>query len=179
MALPVNGGRGHKCRADRHPPLRPWRPLPDSAFAARDIAEKSLPPADIAPTGKAELLKIVGKRDDTQITPTTWTFYFFDKSAAGHARIVTVSDGKVMKSGEDLVDFASPYSDAAVLPEDKIAEGFHATFCKSPKALIPGVTVTSSEFTLMQQKNSVPMWRVTLWTQNTKGEEHKLGDVTF
>jgi hypothetical protein len=31
----------------------------------------------------------------------------------------------------------------------------------------------------MQQKNSVPMWKVTLWTRNANGEEHKLGDVTL
>ncbi len=152
--------------------------LPDSAFAARDIAEKTLPPGDIAPTGKAELLKIVGDRDPTQITPTTWKFYFFDKNAAGHARIVTVNNGQVTKSGDDLVDFASPYDDSAILPEDQIQKD-STDALQIAEGLIPGVTVTSSEFTLVQQKNSPPMWKVTLWNKNANGEEHKLGDVTL
>jgi hypothetical protein len=151
---------------------------PDSAFTARDIAEKSLPSADIAPTGKAELLKIIGERDDTQTTPTAWKYYFFDKSAAGHARIVTVNSGDVIKSGEDYVDLATPYSDSAILPEDKIVKD-STDALQIVQALIPGVPVTSSEFVLMQQKNSVPMWKVALWTKNSNGEEHKLGDVTL
>ena len=152
--------------------------LPDSAFAARDIAEKSLPPMDIAPTGKAELLKIIGERNENQITPTTWTFYFFDKSATGHARIVRVNGGKVIKTGEDLVDFASPYGDSVILPEDQVQKD-STDALQIAQGLIPGVTVSSSEFTLMQQKNSVPMWKVTLWTRNASGEERKVGDVTL
>jgi serine/threonine protein kinase len=165
-------------------PINPAAPIPalaaqpDSAFAARDIAEQSLPPGDIAPTGKAEVLKIIGQRDGTQITPTTWTFYFFDKSAAGHARIVKVNGGNVVKTGEDLVDFASPYGDWAVLPEDQIQKD-STDVLQIAQALIPGVPVTGSEFVLMQQKNSVPMWKVTLWTRNSNGEEHKLGDVVL
>jgi serine/threonine protein kinase len=152
--------------------------LPDSAFAARDIAEKSLPPGDIAPTGKAELLKIIGERDENQVTPATWTFYFFDKSAAGHARIVRVNGGKVVKTGEDLVDFASPYGNSGIMPEDQIQKD-STDALQIAQGLIPGETVTSSEFALVQQKNSVPMWKVTLWTRDPGGEEHKSGDVTL
>ena len=161
-------------------PINPAAPIPalaaqpDSAFAARDIAEKSLPTGDIAPTGKAELLKIIGPRDETQITPTTWTFYFFDKSAAGHARIVTVNGGNVVKTGEDLVDFASPYGDWAVLPEDQIQKD-STDALQIAQALIPGVPVTGSEFVLMQQKNSVPMWKVTLWTQELERRGTQVG----
>jgi serine/threonine protein kinase len=150
----------------------------DSAFAARDIAEKSLPASDIAPTGKAELLRIVGKHDDNQLTPTTWTFYFFDKDAAGHARIVTVSDGKVIKDGEDLVHVAAPYSSSDILAEDEILKD-STDALQIAQGLVPGTAVSSSEFTLMQQKNSVPMWRVALWSPNAKGEENRIGDVTL
>jgi serine/threonine protein kinase len=152
--------------------------LPDSAFMARDIAEKSLPASDIAPTGKAELLKITSKHEENQITPATWTFYFFDKDAAGHALIVTVNGGKVVKTGDDLVDFASPYTDSAVLAEDQIQKD-STDALQIAQGLIPGVTVSSSEFSLVQQKNSVPMWKVALWTANDKDEEHRLGDVTL
>jgi serine/threonine protein kinase len=151
---------------------------PDSAFAARDIAEKSLDPEIVAPTGRAELLKIIGKRDSDQVTPTVWTFYFFDKKAAGHALIVTVNGGKVSKTGEDLVDFASPYSDSAILPEDKVQKD-STDALQIAQSLVPGTPVTSSEFTLTQPKNSVPIWKITLWTKNADGEEHKLGDVTL
>ena len=151
---------------------------PESAFAARDIAEKSLPVADIEPTGHAQLLRIVGERDATQITPTTWKFYFFDKSAAGHARIVTVSGSKGVKMGEDIVDFASAYDEGSILPEDKIQQD-STDALQIAQGLVPGVNVTSSDFTLMQQKNSVPMWKVTLWTRNATGDDHRLGDVTM
>jgi len=180
VALPANPADG----IDAVNPAMPTAPIPalaaipDSAFAARDIAEKSLNAGIVAPTGRGELLRIIGKRDENQITPTTWTFYFFDKSAAGHARIVTVNGGKVVKTGEDLVDFASPYSDSAVLPEEKI-EKDSTDALEIAQGLIPGVTVIGAEFTLMQQKNSVPMWKVTLWTKNPDGEERKLGDVVL
>jgi hypothetical protein len=36
--------------------------------------------------------------------------------------------------------------------------------------------VTGSEFALTQEKNSVPMWRVTLWTKDGD-DERKLGEV--
>jgi len=178
LALPANPADGTNAVNPAMPaaPIPALAAIPDSAFAARDIAEKSLDAGIVAPTGRGELLKIIGKRDDNQITPTTWTFYFFDKSATGHARIVTVNGGKVVKTGEDLVDFAAPYSDSAVLPEEKIQKD-SADALQIAQGLIPGVPVTGSEFTLMQQKNSVPMWKVTLWTRNPDGEEHKLGDV--
>jgi serine/threonine protein kinase len=150
---------------------------PDSAFVARDIAEKSLNPLIVTPTGHAELLRIVGKRDETEVTPTTWTFYFYDKGAAGHARIVTVNGGRIIKTGEDLVDFASPYSESDVLPEDQVQKD-STDALQIAQGLIPGPTVSSSEFTLMQ-KNSLPMWKVTLWNKNPDGGDHKLGDVTL
>ena len=152
--------------------------IPDSAFAARDIAEKTLNPAILSGTGRAELLKIIGKRDDYLVTPATWTFFFYDKAAAGHARIVTVNGGKVVKSGEDLVDFASPYNEQSILPEDKIGKD-SSDALQIAQALLPGVTVTGSEFALSQQKNSVPMWKLTLWSKAANGEEHKLGDITL
>ena len=159
-------------------PIPALAALPDSAFTARDIAEKSLDADIVAPTGRGELLKIIGKRDDNQPIPVTWTFYFFDKKAAGHARIVTVNGGKTVKTGEDLVDFASPYSDSAILPEDKIQKD-SSDVLQIAAGLIPGVAVSSSEFTLAQQRNSVPMWKIALWTKDSSGEEHKLGDVTL
>jgi serine/threonine protein kinase len=182
VALPANvpndTNAGPVNPATPSAPIPALAALPDSAFIARDIAEKSLDAGVVAPTGHAELLKIIGKRDETETTPATWTFYFFDKKAAGNARIVTVNGGKVIKSGEDLVDFASPYSDRAVLPEDKIQKDSNDAL-QIAQGLIPGTSVTSSEFALMQQKNSVPMWKVTLWTRNADSEEHKLGDVTL
>ncbi|MCE0521519.1 MAG: protein kinase [Methylacidiphilales bacterium] len=159
-------------------PIPALAAVPDSAFTARDIAEKSLPPADITPTGKAELLRVIGERDPDQITPTTWKFYFFDKSATGNARIVTVSNGAVVKNGEDALAFALPFGSSDVLPEDKIQKDSTDALLIAQN-LVPGATVTSSEFTLAQQKNSVPMWKVTLWTKNAEGEAHKLGDVTL
>jgi serine/threonine protein kinase len=152
--------------------------LPDTAFAARDIAEKNLDPTLVAPTGHANLLRIIGKRDESQISPTTWTFYFYDKHAAGNAVIVTVNGGKVIKTHEDLVDIAAPYNDLAILPEDQIQRD-SSDALQIVQGLIPGVTVTNSEFTLLRQKNSVPMWKVAVWTGTPNGDQHKIGEVTL
>jgi serine/threonine protein kinase len=153
--------------------------LPDSAFTARDVAEKSLPPSDIAPTGKAELLRIIGEREPGVAAPPTWKYYFFDKAASGNARIVTVTGGKAVKSGEDIADIPFPYEEQHVLPEDKLLIDSTQAL-QIAESLVAGVTVTSSELTLLQQKNSVPMWKVTLWAKNPDGgDERKLGDVTL
>ena len=83
------------------------------------------------------------------------------------------------KTGEDLVDFASPYSETSVLAEDQIQKD-SADALQVAQGLIPGVPISSSEFTLMQQKNSVPMWKVALWTKKPNSEEERrLGDVTM
>lgn len=170
-ALPVNP-------SEAGAPIPALPATPDSAFVARSFAENSLGAGSIGPTGHAELLKIIGKRDETQTTPTTWTFYFFDKSAAGHARIVTVSDGDKVKDREDIADIPFPYSEQNVLPEDKVQKD-STDALQIAESLVPGVTVSSSEFTLTQPKNSVPVWTVTLWTRDPDGGERKLGDVTI
>ncbi len=119
--------------------------VPDSAFVARDIAEKSLDAGIVAPTGHAELLKIVGERDENQITPSTWTFYFFDKGATGHARIVKVNGGKVVKNGEDLVHVAAPFNSSDILPEDQVQKD-SGDALQIAQSLIPNAAVTSSDF---------------------------------
>ena len=93
---------------------------PDGAFAARSVAESSPNVGNIQPTGQAELLKVVGKHEEGDMIPTTWTFYFFDKTAPGHARIIKVSGGKIINNGGDLEHFAVPYSEQNIMPEDKI-----------------------------------------------------------
>jgi serine/threonine protein kinase len=150
---------------------------PDSAFVARGVAESSPNVGSIQPTGQAELLKIVGKKDDAEVTPTVWTFYFFDKTAPGHARIITVSNGKIIKNGGDLEHFAAPYNEQNILPEDKVLIDSSQAL-QIAQGLIPDVKISSSEFILMQQKNSVPMWKVTLWSKEGD-DERKLGDVTL
>jgi serine/threonine protein kinase len=150
--------------------------LPDSAFAARAVAEASLPPSAFGATGQTELLKIRGKRSPNQVVPTTWTFDFFDPTAAGHARIVSVSDHRVVDNGERLTYFISPYTAANVLP-DGIIDSTQAL--QIAEQLIPGVEVSSSEFLLSQEKNSAPFWTVTLWGKNAQGDEAELGDVVI
>jgi hypothetical protein len=177
VALPVDPNAGTNLAYPVAPAVSANDAVPDSAFTARDIAERTLDGALLAPTGHAELLKIVGKRDDHATTPTTWTFFFYDAGAAGHARIVTVSGGKVVKSGEDLVDFASPYTERMILPEEKVQKD-STDALQIAQTLAPSAKLTGSELSLVQQKYSVPMWRVTLWAREGD-DERKLGDVTL
>jgi serine/threonine protein kinase len=148
--------------------------LPDSAFQARDVAERSLPADLIGPSSHADLLKIRGKRDERQLTPTLWTFEFFDPKAAGHARIVSVSDHLVVDNGERVTYLITPYTHANILPADLIDS---AQALQIAESFIPGVTVSGSQFLLHQEKNSAPLWMVTLWAKNPQGDETELGDV--
>ncbi len=149
-----------------------------SAFAARDVAERSLDPELVTPSGHAELLRVIGERDPDSVTPRTWKFYFFDRNAGGHARIVTVTDGRVVKLGEDLVDSLTPYDEDLVLPEGQVQKDSTDVLAIA-EGQVPDATVTGAEFMLMQQKNSVPMWRVTLWGKAANGDERKLTETTL
>ena len=150
--------------------------LPDSAFEARIVAEQILPPALRDATGHIPLLKVSGRRNVKQLTPTFWTFDLFDPKAAGHARIVSVSDHRVVASGERLTYIMSPYTRANILPEDLIDS---TQALQIVQQLLPGVAVSDSAFVLSQDKNSAPFWTVTVWAHNAQDEDIELGDVVL
>ncbi len=150
--------------------------LPDSASQARAVAEASLPPGLLGPDGHAPLLRIRGKRGENQLTPTTWTFDFFDPHVAGHARIVSVSNHRVVDNGTRVTYLMSPYTTANILPPD-IIDSIQAL--QIAQQLIPSVRVSSSEFSLSQEKNSAPFWTVVLWALGPDGDEVELGTVTI
>lgn len=120
----------------------------------------------------------MGERNPGQNTPSAWKYYFYDKSASGNARIVTVMDGKTLKQGEDLVNFASPYQEQHILPEEKLLIDSTQAL-QIAQGLVPSVPVSSADYTLLEQKNATPVWQVKLWARTAKGDERKLGDVTL
>jgi len=159
--------------------VAPPEPVPAySAFAARDVAERSLDPDLVTPSGHAELLRVIGDRDPGSVTPTTWKFYFYSKGAGGHARIVTVTGGRVVKSGDDLVDSLTPYDEDLVMPEGQVQKDSTDVLAIA-QAQVPDATASSSEMVLLQQKNSVPMWKVTLWGKTGTSDERKLSEITL
>lgn len=153
---------------------------PDSAFAVRSMAESSLGVTNGAPAGPGQLLKIIGKRDKSEMTPTAWTFYFYDEHAARNARIVTVRDRKVVKNDDTLfdTDHLLSYKQQEILPDDKLATDSSQALLTAQSLLRPGVLVSKSEFELTQ-KNAIPSWKVTLWAKNKEGEDEKVGMVTI
>jgi hypothetical protein len=146
-----------------------------SAMEARSVAERSLAPTLIAPSGQAELLKIIGSRNESEQTPPQWTFYFFDKSAGGHAKVVTVRDEKVVNDSERTLLLFNPFEEKDILP-DEVIDSNQALL--TAEALVPGVTVSSSDFVLVK-KDSVPVWKIRLWAKDEKGDEQELGSVTI
>ncbi len=159
IALPASATNRYQWRSDRarhrfsHP--RPSNRRTPKALSPRATSpsKRSIPPSSRQP-GRAELLKIIGKRDETLLTPGTWVFYFYDKTAAGHARIVTVDSGKVTKLGDDLKDFASPYTEGQMaMPEDQI-EKDSTDALQIVQGLITDATVTSSEFTAPRSRKT-------------------------
>ena len=178
-AVPVNPGDTNASPLEPANTGEPAAPVATySAFAARDVAERSLDPSLVTPSGHAELLRIIGERDPNSVTPTTWKFYFFDKNANGHARIVTVTDGRVVKSGDDLVDSLTPYDEDLVMPEDQVQKD-STDVLGIAQSQVPDATVNGTEFLLMQLKNSVPMWKVTLWGKPAGSDERKLAEITL
>jgi len=156
---------------------------PATAFEARIVAESSLGNIVTDPTGQAELLRVVGKHDDSSATPTTWTFYFYDKSVSTtNARVVTVTDGKVVKNGSDLLDsghflpYVLSYSEKDIMPNDKLVTDSAQALATSETLLPPSLTPSGTQFEL-EQKDSVPTWKITLWAKDPTGDEKELGTV--
>jgi len=159
------------------PTVAPVAPvLPENAFEALDVAEESLPPALIGENGHAPLLKIRGKRAPGKLIPPTWTFDFFDPTAVGRSRMVSVTDHRVLNDGERLSLFITPYTEANILPADIIDS---SQALQIAQQLVPTLAVSSSEFYLAQDKNHAPSWNVTLWTRNPAGDEVELGNVVI
>jgi hypothetical protein len=177
--LPIVPGTVPALPADTNAPGAPIpavQALPDSALQARNVAEDSLPRNLLGPDGHAPLLRIRGKRDPGQLTPTTWTFEFFDPHAAGHSKIVSVRDHRVVDNGERVTYIISPFTKANILPAD-IIDSTQALDVAQQQ--IPGVQASSSEFALSQDKNSAPFWTVTVWARNAQADEVELGDVVM
>ncbi len=159
------------------PSVLPVAPAaPQSAFAARDVAEAALNPTLITGTGKASLLKAIGRREPGSPLPLTWTYYFYDTSATGNARFLTVRGGRVVKDGQDLPVALSPWHSDDIVAEDKLRIDSDAALAAA-QALIPNVPITSSQFELTRPKNSAPMWRVTVWAKDSDGQEQEIGTV--
>jgi hypothetical protein len=152
------------------PPVVPLQ----TAFEARDVAEASLRPALIGPTGHASLLKIIGPRDPSSPEPRTWTFYFYDTSVIGNATYRTVRDGKVVRDGQAITGAVFPWHDADVLPEDKLRVDSSAALATA-ETLLPGVAISSSKLELTRQKDTAPIWNVTLWARDASGSQQELG----
>jgi hypothetical protein len=152
------------------PPVVPLQ----TAFEARDVAEASLRPALIGPTGHASLLKIIGPRDSSSPEPLTWTFYFYDTGAIGNAISRTVRNGKVVHDGEAITGAVFPWHDDDVLPEDKLRVDSSAALATA-ETLLPGVAISSSKLEVTRQKDTAPIWNVTLWARDSAGNQQALG----
>jgi serine/threonine protein kinase len=147
---------------------------PQTAFEARDVAEASLKPGLIGPTGHASLLKIIGRRDPSSPEPVTWTFYFYDTSVIGNATYRTVRDGKVVRDGQAITGAVFPWHDDDVLPEDKLRVDSSAALATA-ETLLPGVAISSSKLEVTRQKDTAPIWNVTLWARDASGNQQELG----
>jgi hypothetical protein len=172
VALPVTGPLDTNGM-----PLAPNAPAPpDSAFAARATAESTLTDL-VSPTGQVPVLRIIGKREAGAPAPMTWTFYFYDPKAFSNARIISVNGRRVVKNGVDIWHPLDPFHEEDIIPDDKLLTDSDQAL-QIAQQLIPGVAVSSSQFELVE-KDSVPMWKITLWARDADGGEEELGGVTI
>jgi hypothetical protein len=77
-----------------------------------------------------------------------------------------------------LVDSLTPYDEDLVMPEGQVQKDSTDVLAIA-QAQVPDATASSSEMVLLQQKNSVPMWKVTLWGKTGTGDERKLTETTL
>jgi hypothetical protein len=152
-------------------------PAPQTAFEARTVAENSLPPALILPSGAANLLKIIGRRAENSPAPVSWTYYFYDTSATGNATYRTVRNDRIVRDGEAITVAVFPWHQSDVIAEDKLKIDSSAALAAA-QALIPATPITSSQLELRWPHDSTaPIWFLTLWARNHDGQEVEIGTV--
>jgi serine/threonine protein kinase len=156
------------------PDMTPVAPVPQTAFQAREVAESSLNPSLISPTGQASLLKIIGYRSENSPSPRRWRFYFYDTSATGNATYRTVRGGRIVSDGEAITGAVFPWHEGDVIAEDKLKVDSGAALA-AVQALIPNTPISSSAFELVRSKNSAPMWKITIWIRDHDGQEDEIG----
>ncbi len=159
------------------PNIPPAAAPPQTAFEARSVAEASLNPSLVAPSGAASLLKIIGRRTEGSPAPTSWTYYFYDTGATGNATYRTVRNGRVVRDGEAITVAVFPWHLGDVIQEDKLKVDSSAALATA-QALIPNTPISSSQFELKWPKDSTaPIWLLTLWAKDHDGQEVEIGTV--
>jgi hypothetical protein len=152
-------------------------PAPQTAFEARTVAEASLNPALILPTGQANLLKIIGPRAENSPAPVSWTYYFYDTGATGNATYRTVRNGRIVRDGEAITVAVFPWHQSDVIAEDKLRIDSSAALAAA-QALIPNTPISSSQLELRWPKDTTaPIWLLTLWARDKDGQEVGIGTV--
>jgi hypothetical protein len=152
-------------------------PAPQTAFEARAVAESSLTPSLILPSGAANLLKVIGRRTENSPAPQSWTYYFYDTSAIGNATHVTVRNNRVINDGEALTAAVIPWHQSDVVDESKLKVDSNQALAIA-QALIPNTPISSSQFELRYPKDSTaPIWFLTLWAKDHEGQEVEIGTV--
>ncbi len=152
-------------------------PAAQSAFEARTVAEGSLPPTLILPSGAANLLKIIGRRTENSPAPVSWTYYFYDTSATGNATYRTVRRGRIVRDGEAITVAVFPWHQSDVIAEDKLKIDSSAALAAA-QALIPATPISSSQMELRWPHDSTaPIWFLTLWARDHDGQEVEIGTV--
>ncbi len=157
-------------------PLAPPVPAPQTAYRARDVAETGLSPSIIAPTGRASLLKIIGRRTPGSPAPKSWTFYFYDTGATGNATYRTVREGRIVRDGEAITVVVFPWHADDILGEEKLKVDSDGALAIA-QALVPAAPISSSAIELWRPKNSEPVWKLTLWSRGRDGAEREMGTV--
>ncbi len=150
---------------------------PQTAFEARTVAESSLTPSLILPSGAANLLKVIGRRTENSPAPRSWTYYFYDTSAIGNATHVTVRNNRVINDGEAITAAVIPWHQSDVVDESKLKVDSSQALAIA-QALIPNTPISSSQFELRYPRDSTaPIWFLTLWAKDHDGQEVEIGTV--
>lgn len=148
---------------------------PLSCFRAKTIADRQ-----VDPSVSKQLVYAVGPRSDTQRTPTSWTFLYFDPKAHQQCVKVTVTDGAIKRIVEGYTDLhtfrlAAYKENEVIRPELLKIDSADALQILKNAAQIQSSEISSAVFDLRRSAvDETPIWKVTILADRN-GHEVNIG----
>ncbi len=155
------------------------KPFPQTAFQAKRIAERSVPPTVVN-----NVLQIYGERNKLTIAPRTWKILFWDPSAEQNVRSVTVTDDRVVevKAGYvelDKLRLAAYKMDETIIAGSLMVDSNQALEKVRATMQLQNITLSSVEYWLKKEKDhTYASWKLILYVAQG-GEEVELGHASI
>ncbi len=148
---------------------------PPSAFQSLKVAE-----ASATKEARGKLIEIHGPRDSTALTPSSWSFIFFDPSARQQGRRITVRGENVTEIRDgyfqmDEIRMAAYKLDEVIDPKLLKVDSKDALATVVKSAELKDVKLSTVTFSLSKDNSrKMPLWKLVLFADK-EGKEAKIG----